>query len=137
MSNIKGILRIVRKIMVGIIAILLLIYLWMFFDTNELFGEIKAEFAATTYDSSQQWKPIDYYNSALNFPKAKGGKVSYFVFRVFTLHSFTDGFVLLHYSAVAKDSNGDMAGGSSNVFSRVDIHKENGKWVIVKIHEHA
>lgn len=125
----------VIKIIVSIISIILIIYGYMFFDTNSLMKQVRDAFLWKIDCSETMDKPIDAYNYnryAINEAK---GKVNLTLFRIFTLHNFHDGYIWAYYSYEAYNETGDLLTGSKSILTKWKIHKKNGQWEIVEIFE--
>ena len=57
--------------------------------------------------------------------------------RVFVFHNFKKGIMYVKYSYIAYDVNGEVITGSTNVYSKWYLEKENGRWIVVDIEEKA
>jgi hypothetical protein len=121
------------KIIGVLILIIVIIYIAMIIDTNSLMTQVRDVFSGKVDRSQTIGKPINRYNYRGFFSDIT--KTDLKLIRVFTLHNFKDGYIWAWYTYEGKDNNDEVLTGSSNIFSKWKIHKENGKWDIVEIFE--
>jgi hypothetical protein len=106
----------------------------MLIDTNKLMQQTKYVFLGIIPRSETEGKPIQRYNLFHYFEKDVE-RVDLTLKRVFTLHNFFDGFIIVYYTVFMYDHDNNIVSGSSEIFSLWRIHKEKGKWSIIAIKE--
>jgi hypothetical protein len=107
----------------------------MLIDTNKLMQQTKDVFLGIIPRSETEGKPIHSYNVTSDYSETDIKKVDLTLKRVFTLHNFFDGFIIVYYTVFLYGYDNDIVAGSAEVFSLWRIHKEKGKWSIIAIKE--
>lgn len=106
----------------------------MLIDTNKLMQQTKDVFLGRIHRSETEGKPIQRYN-LFHYFGTDIKKVDLTLKRVFVLHNFLDGFIIVYYTVIMYDHDNNIVSGSWDIFSLWRIHKENGKWSIIAIKE--
>ncbi len=116
-----------------LLAIIVMLYLIMLFDTNALMKEVSEVFQGKVALSETKNRAIDQYNIAPFNNDVE--EVNLKITRTFVLHNFSTGYIWVSYTIEMRDSNGELLCGSWDVPARWTIKKEKGKWEIVEILE--
>lgn len=107
----------------------------MLIDTNSVFNYAKDVFLGKVPHDEVAGTPLSIYDIT---KRDYITKVDLEISRAFVFHNFTDGYMYVKYDHRGYDDSGELRYGSIAEFPRWDIwkiHKENGKWKIVKIRE--
>jgi len=116
-----------------IVSLILMVYLIILIDTNSLKDEVLDAMNGNVAVEDTLGKPLDKYNGLSYWMVTRWENT---ITRVFVLHNFFDGVMWVNYTRCGYAGDGEIWGGSFNIPSKWTIHKENGKWEIVKIDEH-
>jgi len=130
----KAILILIASVLVilgGLVAL-------MYHDTNELTHHVKELFRGEIDPALPERTPSGTYNQATHYESLyprEVAEVDITILRLFVLHDFNDGFMEVYYFYEARDSESRVLCGSWGIRSHWVIHKEDGVWQIVEIHE--
>ena len=112
-----------------------LIYLIMLYDTQEILYDFNNCIADNVLsESMKETELYRFYNRNElydNLIVSANTKVR----RIFVLHNFNKGMMLVNYDCEAFDAEGNSLYSSSNVYARWYIEKKNGKWLVVDVKE--
>ena len=112
-----------------IIAVIGMVYLWMLFDTNSVIDDV----LSVMNGSVDEQGIVGKMYSGSGFLKV--ARWNNTISRIFVVHNFSNGIMWVNYKRQGYEKNGDYYGISGNILSKWTIHKENGKWRIIKIDE--
>ena len=127
--------KLIIKIILGLFATAIVIYIALLVSTNGLMKEVKSVFLGNIDILETEGKPIDRYNIDKYLINKELGDVKLSIVRIFTLHNFSDGYIWIRYTFEAKDTVGKVITGSYNIPAKWKIHKRAGKWEIAEIYE--
>jgi hypothetical protein len=116
----------------AVLVIIILAYVAMLLDTNSVMSYVFSVMNGEMPRSELAGKPV-YMLSGHQWPEATQWKIS--LTRLFVVHNFRDGIIWAVYNHYGYDEFGKHVGGGRNIHSKWTIHKENGKWDIVRIDE--
>ena len=123
-----------KVFIIGLISLLIITYGIMIIDTNDLMRYARDVFLGIIPETETKGKAINMYND-LPYFREKVSKIDLTLKRVFVFHNFFNGYIIVFYSVFMYDNDGGIVSGSMNIFSTWKIHKENGKWSVIKIIE--
>ena len=123
------------KIIKIVLLIIVVVYMAMLLDTNDLMKEVRNAFSWKTERSETIGRPIDAYNGIKRANSETLGETKLTLIRLFTFHNFRDGYVWAYYTYYAYNAEGGLITGSVSITTKWKIHKENGKWEIIEIFE--
>ena len=126
--------NIVIKGVVLLIVLVIFIYVAMLLDTNKLMSRVKSAFRFELSLEETKGDLIDRYNFRKHFSNRDVGEIRLSIYRVYCIHNFKRGRLLIHYYYVAYDTDGKIITGSK-AFSNWEIQKEDGEWRIIDIEE--
>lgn len=122
-----------KKIVGIFVASIILIYGIMFINTNNVlddFKELKLFKAERNKDYGRLYGA--YYREDL---EGKIKNVDLKCNRIFVVHNFKKGMMVVRYSNITYDYNDEVTDGNKNAISKWYIEKKNGRWVVVDIDE--
>ena len=105
----------------------------MFINTNNVlddFKELKLFKAERNKDYGRLYGA--YYREDL---EGKIKNVDLKCNRIFVVHNFKKGMMVVRYSNITYDYNDEVTDGNKNAISKWYIEKKNGRWVVVDIDE--
>ncbi len=123
-----------KKIFIIIFFIPFLIETAMILDTIPVMNEIKDNVAGNIV-----FKENDPLSKRLNYYKYQNQENSedlinhYSLYRIFTIHSFHEGYMLVRLNQSITHENGKPVYASNDVF-KITIKKTDGKWKATDIH---
>ncbi len=132
-----------KKILIGIgltaliaIFLMIVVYYFMYVDTNSVFNYAKDVFLGKVPHEEVEDTPLSTYDVT---ERDDIVTVDLEISRAFVIHNFTDGYIFVKYDCRGYDENGEFSyGAATGTFPHWDrwtIHKENGEWEIIDIFE--
>jgi hypothetical protein len=104
----------------------------MLLDTDSVKADVLTTMNGSVAEQDTIGRPIDRYNGRYISESIRWENR---VIRLFVLHNFSDGVMWVRYTWGGYDRDGFRHGMGRNAPSKWIIHKENGRWEIVKIIE--
>ena len=124
------------KIIIGIIILGILLYLLLIIDTHGLMKRAKKIFLLEIPKNEIEDKLTRYSFDGYFFNKDEIGKIKLILLRPFTFHNYREGIIVIYYTHIVYDTNGEVLTGSSEVFPVIwKIKKINNIWNVVDIKE--
>lgn len=117
----------------AILLIVVLIYIFMFTNTNSIFNYAKKVFLGEISMSSDE--ALSRYSLTSFKSRTQIGNVELKIRRNLVIHNFFDGYMFVKYSRIVYDTDGQLLTATANVNSIWKIHKTNGDWSITEIYE--
>ena len=131
-----------KKAVLGIVVAIFIVlsgyFVLVFLDTNSLIYRVEELFRGEIPEEVTEGTAESRYNYSDQYETLYHGEVAEVevsINRIFVLHNFNDGYVLVNYSHEARDGNDRTLCGSWDIQSLWKIHKEDGVWHIVSIQE--
>ena len=115
-----------------IVAIVLLMYLGMFFSTNHLIEYVENVMLGNVLVEDTAGTPLERYNNRDIYENAQ---VQVSIIRLFTIHDFSNGYIWVKYTYETQKNDMGILVSTADVISRWKIKRENGVWKIVEIKE--
>jgi len=129
-------LNIFFKLFLVIILIIISLYLILIIDTHSLMNRAKKIFLGEVSENDIKDELIKYSLNGYSNEENVIGKVNLKLFRLFTLHNFKDGIIIIYYTRVVYSNKKEIITGSWDIFPVIwKIRKINKIWNVVKIKE--
>jgi hypothetical protein len=126
--------NITKKCFLGIILIVVFAYILMIIDTHGLINRSKNIFLLKIPETEINDMLKNY--SPEFFSKNGIGNIELDFFRLFTIHNFKKGIIIIKYTHVVYDTNGEILTGSWDIYPVIwKIEKINNVWNVVDIIE--
>ncbi|MDR2106254.1 MAG: hypothetical protein LBP24_02470 [Coriobacteriales bacterium] len=114
------------------IALIAILYVVMFLDTNSLMRYMRGVSNGDMSLGETVGKPENIYNP-LSY--SDNPQVTSKLQRVFVLHNYSDGYIWVRYSQAIRNQNSELLSDSPGIPSLWRIHKDESGWHIVDIDE--
>lgn len=125
-----------KKITVVLLILVLgIVYSIILFDTNSVIDDFKDCIKnAVVSDTVKESMLYNYYNCSDVYER-EICDANVNIIRLLVCHNFHKGVMFVKYDCETLDSNGEHIYGGSNIYAKWYIRKENGRWIVYKIHE--
>jgi hypothetical protein len=125
----------VKKYFFGIIFIVISIYIVLIIDTHSLMKRAKKIFLLQKTEIEVN-DELNFMYSPEYVEKKGIGNIELNLSRLFTLHNFKKGIIIIRYTHVVYDTKGEILTGSWDIFPVIwKIEKINKIWNVVEIKE--
>jgi hypothetical protein len=124
------------KVFLGIFLFIISLYLALIIDTHDLMSRAKKIFLGEILKHDIEDELIRYDLNGYSNEKNEIGEVKLKLFRLFTLHNFKNGIIIVYYTRVVYSNENEIITGSWDIFPVIwKIQKINNIWNVVKIKE--
>jgi hypothetical protein len=118
-----------------LLGLLVAFYTVMLIDTDSLMDEARSILKKEVAAGQTEGRALHRYNDNQD-PELSGVEpVDVSLLRVFVIHDFSDGYLVVNYSVHGQDASGKTKSGGSMIPCFWKIHKEDGRWDVVDIYE--
>ena len=115
--------------------IILSLYIILIIDTHNLMIRAKKIFFCEISENEIEDK-LSRYSLGKYINKNEIGNIELRILRPFTIHNFNKGIIIIKYTHVIYDRNGEILTGSWNIFPVIwKIRKINNVWNVIEIDE--
>lgn len=122
-----------KKILIAILLLPIFIYFLIVNNTNSIIYDFKN--CIKCNDISQEISSTELYRYYYDDFQGTVADADVNIKRIFVFHNFNKGIMYVKYSCEKYDQSGNHLYGSSNVYAKWYIEKNEGRWVVVKVEE--